>query len=46
MHGRKIKIGISACLLGIKCRYDGCSKACPVIYDLLKDTVQFNPVCP
>ena len=46
MHGRKIKIGISACLLGIKCRYDGCSKACPVIYELLKDKVQFIPVCP
>ena len=46
MHGRKIKIGISACLLGIKCRYDGCSKACPMIFELLKDKVQFIPVCP
>ena len=46
MPGRKIKIGISACLLGIKCRYDGCAKPCPMIYDLLKDRVQFIPVCP
>ena len=46
MTGRKLKIGISACLLGIKCRYDGCSKACPMIYELLKDKVQFIPVCP
>ena len=46
MPGRKIKIGISACLLGIKCRYDGCAKPCPGIYELLKDKVQFIPVCP
>ena len=46
MQGRKIKIGISACLLGIKCRYDGCAKPCPAIYELLKDKVQFVPVCP
>ena len=43
---RKLKIGISACLLGVKCRYDGCAKPCPMIYDLLKDKVQFIPVCP
>ena len=46
MADRKIKIGISACLLGIKCRYDGCAKPCPEIYELLKDKVQFIPVCP
>lgn len=46
MLDKKIKIGISACLLGVKCRYDGCAKPCPVIYDLLKDKVQFIPVCP
>ena len=43
---RKMKIGISACLLGVNCRYNGCTKACPMIYDLLKDKVQFIPVCP
>ena len=45
-HGKKLKIGISACLLGVKCRYDGCPKTCPMIYDLLKDKVQFIPICP
>ena len=43
---KKIKIGISACLLGIKCRYDGQARSCPMIYELLKDQVQFVPVCP
>ncbi len=43
---KKIKIGISACLLGVKCRYDGNAKPCPMIYELLKDKVQFIPVCP
>ena len=38
--GKKLKIGISACLLGVKCRYDGCPKTCPMIYDLLKDKVR------
>ena len=47
MPGRKkIKIGISACLLGVHCRYDGQEKSCPLIFDLLKDKVQFIPVCP
>ena len=46
MPGRKVKIGISACLLGVNCRYDGCAKPCPMIYELLKDKVQFIPVCP
>ena len=46
MPGRKIKIGISACLLGVRCRYDGGEKSCPVIFELLKDKVQFIPVCP
>ena len=47
MPGRKkIKIGISACLLGVHCRYDGQEKSCPMIFELLKDKVQFIPVCP
>lgn len=46
MLDKKLKIGISACLLGEKCRYDGCSKPCPMIFEMLKDKVQFIPVCP
>jgi len=46
MTRKKLKIGISACLLGIKCRYDGCAKPVPMIYELLKDKVQLIPVCP
>ncbi|MBQ9336335.1 MAG: DUF523 domain-containing protein [Lentisphaeria bacterium] len=46
MPHRKIKIGISACLLGVHCRYDGREKSCPLIFELLKDKVQFIPVCP
>lgn len=43
---KKIRIGISACLMGEKCRYNGESKKCPMIFELLKDKVQFIPVCP
>lgn len=46
MTDKKIKIGISACLLGEKCRYNGCAKPCPMIYEMLNDKVQFIPVCP
>lgn len=46
MNGKKIRIGISACLMGEKCRYNGESKKCPEIFELLKDKVQFIPVCP
>lgn len=46
MTGKKIRIGISACLMGEKCRYNGESKKCPMIFELLKDKVQFIPVCP
>ena len=42
----KLKIGISACLLGIKCRYDGREKGDPRIYELLKDKVDLIPICP
>ena len=43
---KKLKIGISACLLGVNCRYDGCAKPCPMIYELLKDKVELIPICP
>ena len=39
MSRKKLKIGVSACLLGIKCRYDGKAKGDPRIYELLKDKV-------
>jgi len=36
---------VSACLLGIKCRYDGKSKAYPAVLELLKNETLI-PVCP
>ena len=46
MPRKKLKIGVSACLLGIKCRYDGKAKGDPQIYELLKDKVELIPICP
>ena len=46
MSRKKLKIGVSACLLGIKCRYDGKAKGDPRIYELLKDKVDLIPICP
>ena len=43
---KKLKIGVSACLLGMKYRYDGTSKLDPRIVDQLLDKVDFVPVCP
>jgi len=40
-----VRILISACLLGVCCRYDGQSKACPAALELLKDH-ELIPVCP
>ncbi len=42
----KPKIGISACLIGLKYRYDGTSKMNMDIINALKDKVDFIPVCP
>jgi len=36
---------VSACLLGIKCRYDGKSKEYPAVLELLKSETLI-PVCP
>ena len=36
---------VSACLLGIKCRYDGKSKPCQKVIDLVKQGKAI-PVCP
>ena len=40
-----MRVLISACLLGVCCRYDGQSKACPAVLELLKDHALI-PVCP
>ena len=38
-------IGVSACLLGFNCRYDGKNKKNRFIFDILKKN-HFLPVCP
>lgn len=43
---KKLKIGVSACLLGMKYRYDGTSKLDQRIVDRLLGKVDFVPVCP
>lgn len=43
---KKPKIAISACLIGLKYRYDGTSKMDASIIQALKDKVDFIPVCP
>lgn len=40
------KLGISACLLGHKVRYDGGHKLEPLLVETLGQYVQFVPVCP
>ena len=40
-----MRILVSACLLGVRCRYDGESKACPAALDLAKEH-ELIPVCP
>lgn len=42
----KIKVGISACLLGRNVRYNGENKLDTLIADLLGQYVEFVPVCP
>ena len=36
---------VSACLLGVRCRYDGQGQRCPSI-DALMDELELIPVCP
>lgn len=43
---KKIKIGISSCLLGNKVRYDGGHKLDPFIFKTLDQYFSFVPVCP
>lgn len=42
----KIRIGVSACLLGRNVRYDGGHKLDPFIADTLGRQFEFVPVCP
>jgi uncharacterized protein YbbK (DUF523 family) len=42
----KIKLGVSACLLGEEVRYDGGHKRDRFITDTLANYVAFVPVCP
>ena len=38
---------VSACLLGLSCRYDGRSKPCQAVLELLKEeSIRLIPVCP
>lgn len=43
---RKIRLGVSACLLGQKVRYDGQHKLDHYITDILGQFAEFVPVCP
>ncbi|QGY40580.1 DUF1722 domain-containing protein [Pseudodesulfovibrio cashew] len=42
----RIKIGISACLIGQKVRYDGQHAKAPHLTGVLADHLEFHPVCP
>lgn len=42
----KLRIGVSACLLGEKVRYDGQHKRNSFVVDVLAKLVDFVPVCP
>ena len=42
----KIRLGISACLLGQKVRYDGGHKRDPFLVETLGRYVEYVPVCP
>lgn len=43
---QKIRLGVSACLLGRKVRYDGGQKRDPFVADTLGSCVEYVPVCP
>lgn len=42
----KLRLGVSACLLGRKVRYDGQHKRDPFLVDVLGAFVEWVPVCP
>ena len=43
---KKIRMGVSACLMGEKVRYDGQHKLDRYITDTLSKWIEFVPVCP
>ena len=43
---KKIKIGVSSCLLGERVRYDGECKRNQTVIDLLGQRFEAVPVCP
>lgn len=45
MTEKREKLLISACLLGVPCRYDGGSKPCPAAL-ALREKYELIPVCP
>jgi uncharacterized protein YbgA (DUF1722 family)/uncharacterized protein YbbK (DUF523 family) len=46
MEENKIRLGVSACLLGEKVRYDGGHQFNHYVADVLGEYVEFVPVCP
>ena len=46
MNDAKLRLGVSACLLGNEVRYDGGHKRNPFLTDLLGPFVEWVPICP
>jgi uncharacterized protein YbgA (DUF1722 family)/uncharacterized protein YbbK (DUF523 family) len=46
MDGGKIRVGVSACLMGESVRYDGSHKHSPLLTDVLAPYLEYVPVCP
>lgn len=44
--GRRPRVGISSCLLGEAVRYDGDSRRCALLADLLPRLLELRPLCP
>lgn len=45
-HRKKIRLGVSSCLLGQEVRFDGSHKRDRFVTDRLSDFFLFSPVCP
>ena len=45
-RGKKIPVGVSACLLGARVRFDGGHKRSRFVDDVLRDYFEFVPFCP
>ena len=46
MKDNRLRIGVSACLLGEEVRYDGGHKLAPFLIDAFGDSVEWVSVCP